>query len=214
MTEILVVANRTLGGEKLLDLARSRAQSVQDVSFRLVVPQIKAHGGPRDLRRGGARIGADQGRSGVDPRGPGGHAGERRNRRSRPVPGDDGRDRTAPSRRDHRLHPPRDPVRMAATRSDRAHPQRLGPARRARRDRSRSRRAAVRGDARDRLQDLQRRGADRAAARQGGAGRAHATVHRRGPAAGRQRRCAARGARAARMPCSTSCTARDCSRRA
>ena len=26
MTEILVVANRTLGGEKLLDLARARAQ--------------------------------------------------------------------------------------------------------------------------------------------------------------------------------------------
>jgi len=41
MTEILVVANRTLGGEKLLDLARSRAESVQGVSFRLVVPQTK-----------------------------------------------------------------------------------------------------------------------------------------------------------------------------
>jgi hypothetical protein len=45
MTEILVVANRTLGGEKLLDLARSRAQSVQDVSFRLVVPQSKPTAG-------------------------------------------------------------------------------------------------------------------------------------------------------------------------
>ncbi len=45
MTEILVVANRTLGGEKLLDLARSRAQSVQDVSFRLVVPQSKPSAG-------------------------------------------------------------------------------------------------------------------------------------------------------------------------
>jgi hypothetical protein len=45
MTEILVVANRTLGGEKLLDLARSRAQSVQDVSFRLVVPQTKPTAG-------------------------------------------------------------------------------------------------------------------------------------------------------------------------
>ncbi|HEV3319740.1 MAG TPA: hypothetical protein VG053_08430 [Solirubrobacteraceae bacterium] len=45
MTEILVVANRTLGGEKLLDLARSRAQSVQDVSFRLVVPQTKPSAG-------------------------------------------------------------------------------------------------------------------------------------------------------------------------
>jgi hypothetical protein len=45
MTEILVVANRTLGGEKLLDLLRSRAQSVQDVSFRLVVPQSKPTAG-------------------------------------------------------------------------------------------------------------------------------------------------------------------------
>jgi len=45
MTEILVVANRTLGGEKLLDLVRSRAQTVQDVSFRLVVPQTKPTAG-------------------------------------------------------------------------------------------------------------------------------------------------------------------------
>jgi hypothetical protein len=45
MTEILVVANQTLGGEKLLDLARSRAQTVQDVSFRLVVPQSKPMAG-------------------------------------------------------------------------------------------------------------------------------------------------------------------------
>jgi hypothetical protein len=45
MTEILVVANRTLGGEKLIELARSRAQAVQDVSFRLVVPQSKPTAG-------------------------------------------------------------------------------------------------------------------------------------------------------------------------
>jgi hypothetical protein len=45
MTEILVVANRTLGGEKLLELARSRAQAVEDVSFRLVVPQTKPTAG-------------------------------------------------------------------------------------------------------------------------------------------------------------------------
>lgn len=45
MTEILVVANRTLGGEKLIVLARSRAQAVQDVSFRLVVPQSKPSAG-------------------------------------------------------------------------------------------------------------------------------------------------------------------------
>jgi len=45
MTEILVVANRTLGGEKLLNLARSRAASVRGVSFRLVVPQTKPTAG-------------------------------------------------------------------------------------------------------------------------------------------------------------------------
>ena len=38
MTEVLVVANRTLGGEKLLDAVRARAAQ-GDVSFRLVVPQ-------------------------------------------------------------------------------------------------------------------------------------------------------------------------------
>jgi hypothetical protein len=38
MKEVLVVANRTLGGEKLLDAVRARAAS-GDVRFRLVVPQ-------------------------------------------------------------------------------------------------------------------------------------------------------------------------------
>ena len=38
MTEVLVVANRTLGGEKLLDAVRARAAR-GDVGFRLVVPQ-------------------------------------------------------------------------------------------------------------------------------------------------------------------------------
>jgi hypothetical protein len=41
MTEILVVANRTLGGEKLLDLVRARAKAEEDIRFRLVVPQSK-----------------------------------------------------------------------------------------------------------------------------------------------------------------------------
>jgi hypothetical protein len=45
MTEILVVANRTLGGAKLLDLARTRARAEEDVSFRLVVPQTKPTAG-------------------------------------------------------------------------------------------------------------------------------------------------------------------------
>ncbi|MGA7703652.1 MAG: hypothetical protein WB998_02035 [Solirubrobacteraceae bacterium] len=44
MTEILVVANRTLGGEKLLQKVRERA-AAGDVQFRLVVPQTKPSAG-------------------------------------------------------------------------------------------------------------------------------------------------------------------------
>jgi hypothetical protein len=40
MREILVIANRTLGGEKLLDTIRARAAEAE-TSFRLVVPQTK-----------------------------------------------------------------------------------------------------------------------------------------------------------------------------
>ncbi len=45
MKEILVVANRTLGGEKLLDAVRARAAGGGDVRFRLVVPQSKPSAG-------------------------------------------------------------------------------------------------------------------------------------------------------------------------
>jgi len=44
MKEILVVANRTLGGAKLLETVRARAAS-GDVRFRLVVPQSKPSAG-------------------------------------------------------------------------------------------------------------------------------------------------------------------------
>ena len=44
MKEILVVANRTLGGEKLLETVRKRAAE-GDVTFRLVVPQTKPTAG-------------------------------------------------------------------------------------------------------------------------------------------------------------------------
>lgn len=44
MREVLVVANRTLGGEKLLDAVRERAAQ-GDTSFRLVVPQTKPGAG-------------------------------------------------------------------------------------------------------------------------------------------------------------------------
>jgi hypothetical protein len=44
MKEILVVANRTLGGAKLLDAVRARA-AAGDVRFRLIVPQSKPSAG-------------------------------------------------------------------------------------------------------------------------------------------------------------------------
>lgn len=44
MKEILVVANRTLGGEKLLEAVRARA-AAEETSFRLVVPQTKPTAG-------------------------------------------------------------------------------------------------------------------------------------------------------------------------
>jgi len=44
MKEVLVVANRTLGGPKLLDAVRTRARS-GDVRFRLVVPQSQPSAG-------------------------------------------------------------------------------------------------------------------------------------------------------------------------
>jgi hypothetical protein len=44
MKEVLVVANRTLGGAKLLEVVRARA-SEGDVRFRLVVPQSTPHAG-------------------------------------------------------------------------------------------------------------------------------------------------------------------------
>ena len=44
MKEILVIANRTLGGKKLLDAVRERA-AAGDTRFRLVVPQSKPSAG-------------------------------------------------------------------------------------------------------------------------------------------------------------------------
>ena len=44
MREVLVVANRTLGGEKLLDLVRGKAAE-EPTRFRLVIPQTKPSAG-------------------------------------------------------------------------------------------------------------------------------------------------------------------------
>jgi hypothetical protein len=45
MKEILVVANRTLGGVKLLETVKTRAASGDQVRFRLIVPQSKPSAG-------------------------------------------------------------------------------------------------------------------------------------------------------------------------
>jgi|SRR5665213_250031 len=45
MKEVLVVANRTLGGAKLIEAVRARAASGEPVRFRLVVPQSKPSAG-------------------------------------------------------------------------------------------------------------------------------------------------------------------------
>jgi hypothetical protein len=45
MKEILVVANRTLGGAKLLETVRARNASGEVVSFRLIVPQSRPSAG-------------------------------------------------------------------------------------------------------------------------------------------------------------------------
>ncbi len=110
MKEVLVVANRTLGGAKLLDAVRARA-AAGDVRFRLVVPQSKPSAGLviyDEAVRESAQVRVDLALSLRRRRG---HRRDRRSRRPRPVPGDDGRDRRAPPRRDHRLDAPRAQLR-------------------------------------------------------------------------------------------------------
>jgi hypothetical protein len=45
MPKVLVLANETIGGEKLLDAVRERAKRGDDVSFYVVVPQIRPRHG-------------------------------------------------------------------------------------------------------------------------------------------------------------------------
>jgi hypothetical protein len=45
MTEVLVLANETIGGEALLDAVRRRAEAGDDVSFFVVVPQTRPRHG-------------------------------------------------------------------------------------------------------------------------------------------------------------------------
>ena len=71
MKEVLVVANRTLGGKKLLDAVRARAAS-GDVRFRLIVPQSKPSSGLviyDEAVRESAQVRVDLALSAVSPEG-------------------------------------------------------------------------------------------------------------------------------------------------
>ena len=109
MKEILVVANRTLGGDKLLEAVRERAGRRARPLPPGRAPE-QALGRAGDLRRGGPRIGPGARRPGALGGGRRGDRGDRRSRRRGSVPGDDGRGRRTPARRDHHLHPPRHPA--------------------------------------------------------------------------------------------------------
>ena len=80
MADILVLANETIGGEKLLDAIRER-NAQGDARFHVVVPADAAAPRQRDLRRGRARLGAGPRRPRARVHARGGHRGRRRGRR-------------------------------------------------------------------------------------------------------------------------------------
>ena len=197
MREILVVANRTLGGAKLLEAVRARAAERRRRASAWSCRRASPSAGLviyDEAVRESAQVRVDLALSAVAAEGieATGEVGD-----PDPFLATMDADRRAPARRDHRLHPPR-AVSSGWLRRDLIERirQRLGPARRAHRRRPRAGGAAVQGDARDRQQDLRRRGADRAPARRRPRDGERAPVHRGRAAARRQRRRAARGARA------------------
>ena len=109
MKEVLVVANRTLGGAKLLEAVRARAAEGA-VALPPGGSAEQALGRLRDLRRGGPRIGPGARRPGALGGRRGGHRGERRSRRRGPVP----RRRWTPSPSAGRTRSSSRPTRRAA----------------------------------------------------------------------------------------------------
>jgi hypothetical protein len=88
MSKILVVANETLLGREVVDAVRKRAQEEPGTEFVLCVPQNRPQAG---------LVVYDD--AVFD---------------SRPLFGDDGRGPRAQPERDHHLHLPGDPFRVAA----------------------------------------------------------------------------------------------------
>ena len=215
MKEILVVANRTLGGEKLLDLARSRAQSVQDVRFRLVVPQSKPSAGLviyDEAVRESAQVRVDLALTRCWP--------ARASRASGEVGDPDPflatMDAIAARRPDEIIvstHPATQSGWLRRDLIERIHNASGLPVEHVVTDLEREglpfEVTLVIANKTSSGEELIERLRTKAAQDE-----RTAPVHRRGAAAGRQRRCAARRRARDSMRCSSSCTARGCSRRA
>ena len=123
---VLVVANETVGGQKLIDAIERRAAR-GPIRCTVVCPQNTPKRGLRDLRRQRAvgRARAPRPDARAAPRD--GHRGPRRGDGPRPLHGDPGRDPGVGGRRDHHLDVPVSPLGMAAARPRRAHRD-AGPA--------------------------------------------------------------------------------------
>ena len=194
MKEVLVVANRTLGGVKLLEAVRERA-SAGDARFRLVVPQTKPAAGLviyDEAVREAAQVRVDLALSAVAAEGieATGEVGDQ-------DPFMATMDAIAVHRPDEIIlstHPATSSGWLRRDLVERIQNASGLPVKHIVVDLDAGG-AVVQGDARGRQQDLQRRGADRAPALEGRTGR-RAPVHRGDPAGGRQRQRPARGARA------------------
>ncbi len=189
-----MVANRTLGGAKLLDAVRARAAS-GEVRFRLVVPQTKPSAGLviyDEAVRESAQVRVDLALSTVAAEGidGSGEVGD-------PDPFLATMDAVAERRPDEIIVSTYPATHSGWLRRDLV--ERIqnasGLPGRAHRHRPRAGGRPVQGDPGGRKQDLQRGGAARAPADEGGA-RGTPSVHRRGPPAGRQRHGSPGGTRA------------------
>jgi len=194
--EVLVVANRTLGGAKLLEAVRSRAADGA-TRFRLVVPQSDPSAGLviyDEAVRESAQARVDLALELVTAEGidASGEVGD-----SDPFLAT--MDAVAERRPDEVIisTPPRRQLRLAATRPGRTDPQRLGAARRARCRRHRAGGPALQGHTRARLKDARRRRAAEPAEGEGRKRRPTAVRRDRAAARRQRRRAAAR----TRSPC-------------